>query len=138
MEPEQAELHHNNNDNENEGSLPPIMEAVPIDALANIRDGVVCERTLMSYVNDMLAFLKWCTSEGNEEYNCLTDFGKAVLTNMYEVQPGEHEGSHPFTMHVRSTFKVLLWNAHVQPIIHLDLITADRFMKYLLSLKHPT
>ena len=58
MEPERAELHDDNNNNENEGSLPPIMEAVPIDALANIRDGVVCERTLMSYLNDMLAFLK--------------------------------------------------------------------------------
>ncbi len=136
MEPERA--HDDNNNNENEGSLPPIMEAVPIDALANIRDGVVCERTLTSYLNDTLAFLKWCTSEGNEEYNCLTDFGKAALTDMYEVQPGEREGGRPFTMRVRSTFKALLWNAHVQPIVHLNLITADGFMKYLLSLKHPT
>ncbi len=51
-------------DNDND-DVPPIPE--PVDVLANICDGVVAERTLASYINDALAFVKWCISLGNKD-----------------------------------------------------------------------
>jgi len=135
MEPEPEEHYNNNVVDDNDDDVPPIPE--PVDVLANICDGVVSEGTLASYINDALAFVKWYISLGNEEFNCLMAFGRAQVTTMLECQPGECEGGCPFTIHVWSTFKALLCNAHIQPIIHLDCITADGFMKYVLSLQHP-
>jgi len=95
----EPEVHYGNNvvDNDND-DVPPIPE--PVDVLANIHDGIVAERTLASYVNDALVFVKWCISPGNKDFNCLMAFGRAQVAAMLECQLGEHEGSHQFTMHV--------------------------------------
>ena len=135
MEPEPEEHYDNNVVENNDDDVPPIPE--PVDVLANICDGVIAERTLASYINDALAFVKWCISLGNKDFNCLMAFGRAQVAAMLECQLGEREGSRQSTMCVQSTFKALLCNAHAQPIIHLDRITADGFMKYVLSLQHP-
>jgi len=64
MEPEPAEHFDNNVVDDDDDDVPPIPE--PVDVLANIRDGIVAERTLASYVNDALAFVKWCISPGTK------------------------------------------------------------------------
>jgi len=140
MEPE-LPPHEDSDDDQDNNNVPPIAPIAPIavpagggDRLANIRDGVVAERTLTSYINDLLAFLNWCRE--NEEFDCLTDYGKNEIANMHVRQNGE--GNRPFTMRIRSTFKAILRNAHVQPIVHLDRITPEGFMNYVLSLRHPS
>ena len=98
MEPEPEEHYDNNVVENNDDDVPPIPE--PVDVLANICDGVIAERTLASYINDALAFVKWCISLGNKDFNCLMAFKRAQVAAMLECQLGEREGSHQFTMRV--------------------------------------
>ena len=104
------------------------------DVLADIRDGVVAERMLISYINDNLAFLQW-SIDSNGEYDCLTDDGRAALLGMRAR--GANELTRAFNARVRKEFKVLLRNAHVNPIVFIDRISPERYMHFLLSLRHP-
>jgi len=124
---------HTKNMEQQEDDNSVSAESAP-DVLADIRDGVVAERTLISYINDNLAFLQWCIDK-SDEYDCLTDDGRQALQNMRTHRA--NEPTRAFNARVRMEFKVLLHNAHVNPIVFVDQISPEWYMHFLLSLHHP-
>jgi len=117
-----GDVNGNNDDDEHE------------NALANIRDAVVSRATLWIYINDNLSFVKWCMASPNA-MNWLTDYGRHALTAMLTHPVGE--STHHYNTRIHLSFKALLRNAHSDPIVHLDMLTAEGFMQYLLGLWHP-
>jgi len=81
------------------------------DVLADILDAVVAEHTLISYINDNLAFLQWCIDKSNE-YDCLMDDGRQALQNMWTHHA--NESTHAFNARICMEFKVLLCNVHLK------------------------
>ena len=104
--------------------------------VANLRNGVVGEKTLTSYINDMLSFLNWCNSPGQEAFNYLTDYGKAKLSQIQVQLVGE--GKHAHSMQVWAAIRELLRDACTNPIVDINRITPEGYMHYVLSLTHPT
>ena len=104
--------------------------------VANLCNGVVGEKTLTSYINDMLSFLNWCNSPGQEAFNYLTDYGKAKLGQI-QVQP-VGEGKRAHSMRVRAAIREILRDACTNPIVDINRIMPEGYMHYVLSLMHLT
>jgi len=152
MDEEIADAPPNNFPNNDEHANPPIMppnntfdgncnddndvnkDEDHANALANIQDAVVSSAMLRIYINDNLAFLKWCIASPNA-IDWLTDYGRHAINGML-IRPVEETTCH-YNTRVHLTFKTLLRNVHADPIVHLDMITAEGFMQYLLGLRHP-
>jgi len=120
---------------EHQDSVDPALDnLMQEDVLADIQDGVVAECTLVSYINDNLAFLWWFISSGGE-YDCLMDDGRQAILNTRTHHVNELTCA--FNACVHSDFKALLQNAHVNPIVFIDQITPECYMHSVLSLCHP-
>ena len=98
--------------------------------LDSVRDGVVGQGTLGSYIGDIVAFLLW-TNEHETEW--LTHYGKGRLRNITRQRPGEAVRQR--NKRVKLQVRALLREAENNPLIHLEAITAERFMNYVMSLR---
>jgi len=85
---------------------------VEVDPLADIRDGAVAECTLVGYINDNLAFLKWCLNTTGGLYNCLTEYGWLSIAPLQNPQTNESRCALNTCIH--GAFKALLCNAHTK------------------------
>ncbi len=122
-----------NKDNDGPPAAPAVAGGGGL-AIANLRNGVVGEKTLTSYINDMLSFLNWCNSLGQEDY--MTEYGKAKLVQIQVQLDGE--GKHAHSMQVWTAISEFLCDAGINPIVDINHITPEGYMHYVLSLMHPT
>ena len=105
-----------------------VVDAVDLD---QVRDSVVADRTMNSYIGDILGFLSWCRV--NDMADWLTDLCKLELDSFVRR---ENESLHVHRARVRLAMKNLLRNAHSDPLCHLELITPDGYMRHIISLRH--
>ena len=89
-------------------------------------DAIVGRSTRRSYIDDNLNFMKWLKVENPD---CVTEYGSAELARL-EM---EAEGMRMRTRHkhLQDGLKLLLHDAAVNPLVHLDLITPKGFMIYI-------
>ena len=99
--------------------------------LDSVRDGVVGRGTLGSYIGDIVSFLLWLK---NNEVAWLTEYGISRLRNVVRQRVGERVRIR--NRRVKLQVKALLREAELAPLVHLDAITAERFMQYVMSLRH--
>ena len=108
---------------------PVDTSAVGEVTIADLRDGIVSENTLISYLGDIVQLLSWCLKN---EGTWLTAYGKRHLNDALNIRPDEGVRAH----HNRRTSKLkfLLRNSFEKHIIFVDVITAVRYMDFILSL----
>ena len=99
--------------------------------IEHVRDGVVSNSTLKKYVNEILNFSNWCLQH---QHDWLTDFGSRRLQQIQQQRPGERH--RPYRIRVKLQFKTLLRFATEDPLIHLDAITPEGYMAYIMHCRH--
>ena len=99
--------------------------------IEHVRDGVVSNSTLKKYVNEILNFLNWCLQH---QHDWLTDFGSRWLQQIQQQRPGERH--RPYRIRVKLQFKTLGQFATEDPLIHLDAITPEGYMAYIMHCRH--
>ena len=99
--------------------------------IEHVRDGVVSNSTLKKYVNEILNFLNWCLQH---QHDWLTDFGSRWLQQIQQQRPGERH--RPYRIRVKLQFKTLRQFATEDPLIHLDAITPEGYMAYIMHCRH--
>jgi hypothetical protein len=97
--------------------------------LSDIRDSVVAPSTGKKYAWDIFAFMQWCR---NNDPTLLTEYGAEELAAL-QRQDGERVKQ--YTTRVRQRLVILLRNCHVQPIVNLGLITPEKLIQFILSLR---
>ena len=97
-----------------------------------ICDEIVGKSTRCGYPGDIIHFLGWVVEHHGD---WLSGFGSVVVVNLSVIQNGEGQRNH--SKHLCCDLTVLLQNAEANPLIDLDAVTADRYMEYLMSLRHP-
>lgn len=97
--------------------------------IANIRDGIISNKTSQSYLGDITHFLKWVISN---EADWLTDYGKTALADVFV----QREDETPRVFRARSVLQLknLLRDSFDTNIVHIDAITPTRYMDYILTL----
>ena len=94
----------------------------------SIRDGVVAPHTLRTYCTEILKFLNWCREN---KPNWLQS---VALLRLDEIQTrAPNECVRAFKARVQEALKILLRNAREEPILRIDVITAEGFMEYIMS-----
>jgi hypothetical protein len=95
-----------------------------------LRDQIVAKRTFMSYMGDIFRFLKWIEEHENQ---WLTAYGRSGLASLSVRCEGEQLRSY----RTRKTLelKKILRNAYEHPILHIDAITPQKYMEYIMSIK---
>jgi hypothetical protein len=117
--------------------LDEAVDAFVPDSLTidNIRDGIIASRTQALYCGDLLQLLNWCIND-SAAVEWLTDYGRDQLTAI-QIRHAR-EPIRVYRKRIRAEFKDLLRNAYTAPIVHLEHIQPAVFMKFMLSLRHPT
>jgi hypothetical protein len=113
---------NNNNHNNDDGGIVGI-------TLDTIRDSIVSAKTYASYIGDLGHFLKWVALN---EYAWLTEYGG---TRLAEIETrNEDESVRSFRSRRLVSLKALLRDAYDQHVVHVDAITPNRYMDYVLTI----
>jgi hypothetical protein len=99
--------------------------------LESIRDGIVGVVTGNTYLSDTVAFLNWCMVF---KPDWLTEHGTSTLKRIQMARPGE--GLAKVKKRVKLQVKCLLRESRERAIIHVDNITPEGFMDYVMGLRH--
>ena len=94
----------------------------------SIRDGVVAPHTLQTYCMEILKFLNWCREN---KPNWLQSVALLRLDEIQTRAPNERVRA--FKARVQEALKILLRNSREEPILPIDVITAEGFMEYIMS-----
>ena len=78
-------------------------------------------------------FLEWVVEHRANEW--LSGFGSVVVVDLYAVRDGE--GIRDRSKRLRRDLTILLRNAEENPLVDLNAMTAEGYMEYLMSLRHP-
>ena len=97
----------------------------------SVRDGVVGQGTLDSYIGDIVSFLVWVKQN---ESDWLTNYGERRISQILRTRQGESERIR--SRRVKLQVKSLLREAEVHPIVELEAITAESFMGYVMTLRN--
>ena len=100
-------------------------------AIHSVRDGVVAPHTLKKYCTEILKFLNWCRE------NTPNWLQSVALLRLDEIQTrAPNKRVCAFKARVQEALKILLQNAREEPILRIDDITAEGFMKYIMSCRN--
>ena len=94
----------------------------------SVGDSVVAPYTLRTYCTEILKFLNWCREN---KPNWLQSVALLRLDEIQTRAPNERVRA--FKARVQEALKILLQNAREEPILHIDDITAEGFMEYIMS-----
>ena len=100
--------------------------------MQSIWDGIVGKTTRGSYIGELVSFLQWV---GIEERKWLTAYGWQTVSRVVDRCEGKRIREH--STRAWRQLGALLQQAEAQPLLILENISAEGYMEYLMSRRHP-